>query len=211
VLSRRNLADASRHSTPNPRRFNHLQPLCPLFPTPILCFQQLAASFPKTPGVGVCTHASLLESATCRLFSASAQRPLRLPVRQSGLSVMLGQRICLAKARSNTETTAALTTFRINTCKSVSKQSTLTTFRMNTYRKRGEGGTPIPVSLSPRYDSIALRCFRQSCARCVSRSRTRESPCRNRGGYERRGCPQLDRRLALPALGCAWPGAGRLL
>ncbi len=30
--------------------------------------------------------------------------------------------------------------FRINTCKSVSKQRTLTTFRMNTYEKRGEGG-----------------------------------------------------------------------
>src|SRR6266446_3607845 len=37
--------------------------------------------------------------------------------------------------------TATLTTFRMNTCKSVSKQSTLTTFRMNTYEKKGEGGT----------------------------------------------------------------------
>jgi hypothetical protein len=35
-----------------------------------------------------------------------------------------------------------LTTFRINTCKSVSKQTTLTTFRMNTCEKRGGGGTP---------------------------------------------------------------------
>jgi hypothetical protein len=34
---------------------------------------------------------------------------------------------------------AGLTTFRINTCKSVSKQRTLTTFRMNTYEKQGEG------------------------------------------------------------------------
>src|SRR5260370_25756992 len=33
-----------------------------------------------------------------------------------------------------------LTTFRINTCKSVSKQRTLTSFRINTYEKRGEGG-----------------------------------------------------------------------
>jgi hypothetical protein len=32
--------------------------------------------------------------------------------------------------------------FRINTCKSVSKQMTLTPFRMNTYEKRGEGGAP---------------------------------------------------------------------
>src|SRR5712664_4751058 len=35
---------------------------------------------------------------------------------------------------------SSITSFRINTCKSVSKQSTLTTFRMNTYAKRGEGG-----------------------------------------------------------------------
>ena len=39
--------------------------------------------------------------------------------------------------------TAAATTFRINTCKSVSKQTTLTPFRMNTYEKRGEGGAVI--------------------------------------------------------------------
>ena len=35
---------------------------------------------------------------------------------------------------------ALVTTFRMNTCKSVSKQRTLTTFRMNTYAKpRGRG------------------------------------------------------------------------
>src|SRR6266481_9449322 len=34
-----------------------------------------------------------------------------------------------------------VTTFRINTCKSVSKQRTLTPFRINTYEKQGEGGT----------------------------------------------------------------------
>jgi hypothetical protein len=39
-------------------------------------------------------------------------------------------------------THSPLTTFRINTCKSVSKQTTLTTFRINTYKKQGEGGTP---------------------------------------------------------------------
>src|SRR5260370_6524303 len=32
--------------------------------------------------------------------------------------------------------------FRMNTCKSVSKQRTLTTFRINTYEKRGGGGVP---------------------------------------------------------------------
>src|SRR6266478_8414558 len=33
-----------------------------------------------------------------------------------------------------------LTTFRMNTCKSVSKQRTLSPFRMNTYAKPGGGG-----------------------------------------------------------------------
>src|SRR5579859_1399348 len=37
---------------------------------------------------------------------------------------------------------SSVTTFRINTCKSVSKQKTLTSFRMNTYEKRGGGGHP---------------------------------------------------------------------
>jgi hypothetical protein len=34
----------------------------------------------------------------------------------------------------------SISTFRINTCKSVSKQTTSSTFRINTYEKRGEGG-----------------------------------------------------------------------
>jgi len=33
--------------------------------------------------------------------------------------------------------------FRINTYKTVSKQTTLTTFRINTYEKQGEGGPVI--------------------------------------------------------------------
>src|ERR1700732_852828 len=38
--------------------FNLLPPLCPLLATPILCFQSLTASFPKTPrgGVPVVSH-----------------------------------------------------------------------------------------------------------------------------------------------------------
>src|SRR5712691_12394835 len=40
-----------------------------------------------------------------------------------------------------------LTTFRINTCKSVSKQSTLTTFRINTCEKpRGRGAPRVTAS-----------------------------------------------------------------
>jgi len=44
-----------------------------------------------------------------------------------------------------------VSTFRMNTCKSVSKQRTLTTFRMNTYKKQGEGGGPLSqVVTSPK-------------------------------------------------------------
>src|SRR5216683_3206174 len=53
VLSRTNLSYPSCHSSSNPRPVNLLQPLCALFTAPALSFQQLAASFPKTPGVGV--------------------------------------------------------------------------------------------------------------------------------------------------------------
>src|SRR5712692_921814 len=51
------------------------------------------------------------------------------------------KRAQFAKGCKNTKT-ATLTTFRINTCKSVSKQRTLTLLRINTYKKTGEGGTP---------------------------------------------------------------------
>ncbi len=53
MLSRTNLPYPSRRSVPNPRPVNVLQPLCALFAAPVLSFQQLAASFSKTPGVGV--------------------------------------------------------------------------------------------------------------------------------------------------------------
>ena len=45
-------------------------------------------------------------------------------------------------------THSPLTTFRINTCKSVSKQRTLTTSRINTYKKNRGGGSP--NTLAPR-------------------------------------------------------------
>src|SRR5258707_15390814 len=70
VSSRRNLSYPSRRSSPNSRPVNLLQPLCSLFATPVLCFQQLAASFPKTPGVGVplrdgrCTEAQKCPSVS---------------------------------------------------------------------------------------------------------------------------------------------------
>src|SRR6266851_6514753 len=48
--------------------------------------------------------------------------------------------------RKKSRGTEALTTFRINTCKSVSKQRTLTSFRINTCEKPRGGGTPLTAS-----------------------------------------------------------------
>jgi len=45
----------------------------------------------------------------------------------------------------------SLTTFRINTSKSVSKQRTLTAFRMNTYEKEGEG-VQLLLTRNPKKD-----------------------------------------------------------
>ena len=42
--------------------------------------------------------------------------------------------------------TVPLSTFKINTCKSVSKQRTLSPFRINTCEKQGEGGPSAPVT-----------------------------------------------------------------
>src|SRR5258707_364142 len=137
VLSRTNLAHCSHNSSRNPRPFNLLQPLASPFATPVLCFQQLAASFPKTPGWGV--HS----------LCGNPFLP-RLP-RASGTS----QGSHLARGCKYAEP-ATITTFRINTCKSVSKQRTLTLSRINTYEKTGEGGTPIPFQL-PAEKGLAQR------------------------------------------------------
>jgi hypothetical protein len=60
-----------------------------------------------------------------------------------------------AKGCESTDT-STLTTFRINTCKSVSKQSTLTTFRMNTYKKMGGGGTGASPNLGRPASNFSL-------------------------------------------------------
>ena len=46
--------------------------------------------------------------------------------------------------------------FRINTCKSVSKQRTLTTFRMNTCEEQGEGGWLLLTRLKPARSRMKL-------------------------------------------------------
>src|SRR6266403_3952775 len=150
VLSRTNLSYPSRHSSSNSRPVNLLQPLCAFFTAPVLCFQQLAASFPETPGVGVplrngrctkaqkcpsvsplpatLTHSLSRKSFPCHSYANTRDRGVTPPPKSSS-------------PRVTRHSPLPLTPFRINTCKSVSKQRTLTTFRMNTYEKQGEGGT----------------------------------------------------------------------
>src|SRR5713226_8900535 len=119
MLSRTNLAGNFRRFSLNPRPVNLLQPLGSLSATPGLCFQQFAASFHKTPGVGV--------------------SPSSVPLCLCGHPDLSP----IAKGCKSTNT-ATLTTFRINTCKSVSKQRALTPFRINTYEKHREGkGFPL--------------------------------------------------------------------
>ena len=52
MLSRTNCPYSSRRSTPNPRPFNLLQPLCRSQKSQLLWNQANPNSFPKTPGVG---------------------------------------------------------------------------------------------------------------------------------------------------------------
>src|SRR5258708_30572146 len=104
-----------------------LPPLAAGYP---LSFQSAAASLPSL------FARRPLFSIACSLFSQNT--------RVGGTSTLPHQAALpkgahFAKGCKNTET-ATLTTFRINTCKSVSKQRTLTIFRINTCEKQGGGG-----------------------------------------------------------------------
>src|SRR6202162_6729746 len=78
-LPPRKLSCPSRRSGPNSRPVNLLQPLRSLFAVPALYFQQLAASFHKTPGWGVPKHVSLpthqLAPSSLRQLSALCACP----------------------------------------------------------------------------------------------------------------------------------------
>jgi hypothetical protein len=61
--------------------------------------------------------------------------------------------------------TATLNTFRINTCKSVSKQKTLTPFRINTYEKQGGRGVLLQtVGLESATSLLATQATPVTCA-----------------------------------------------
>ena len=84
MLSRTTLSYCPPDDSPNSRRFNLLQPLCPLFSSAVLYFQSLAASFAKKWGVGYtpATHPfeisniqTLLFQPVCNLVNAIVARP----------------------------------------------------------------------------------------------------------------------------------------
>ena len=95
----------------------------------------------------VCLHRASLGIPTPRLYAFSeASVPKSFEI--STLKTLSFRTIIDSKSfRMNTYEKGAfschVSPFRMNTCKSVSKQRTLTTFRMNTYEKQGEGGPVI--------------------------------------------------------------------
>jgi len=117
--------------------------LASLFATSFLYFQQLAASFRKIPGGGV-SRTNLRDT---RATSATPSRPLRLFTLVREGCVIISLRLC---SRVSPFPLRCCISFRINTCKSVSKQTTLTSFRINTCEKpRGRGGTSFRRFFSP--------------------------------------------------------------
>jgi hypothetical protein len=96
---------------------------CALFRTRVVCFQCLADSFYKNRGVGYLRD------------SSEYSVPLYPESRRSVIQKTGGSTPNLHNSG------APINTFRINTCKSVSKQTTSTPFRINTCEKpRGRGG-----------------------------------------------------------------------
>ena len=71
-------SDAQTCERANSFVYRGLVPLCSLLRALALCFQWFAASFCKTPGVGVCPQTLRLTSTRCRLF-ACALAPLSGP------------------------------------------------------------------------------------------------------------------------------------
>jgi hypothetical protein len=122
----------------SPFVFNRLRALhlsCRSFCDSCPLFSIISALFDKNTGGGV---------------SAAPSRPLRLFTLVREGCVIICLRLC---TRVSPVPLRSCMSFRINTCESVSKQTTLTSFRINTCENPGgEGGTP-----RRRYDSITRR------------------------------------------------------
>jgi hypothetical protein len=160
VLSRTTLSYPSPDSGPNSRPLNLLQPLCRRQKSQTLWNQANPASFSKSPGVGyalatrprgISNLQPLLSRPSCNLVNATLAEPLPIAP-------------CLRCSW------VSLTSFRINTCKSVTKQTTLTTRRINTYAKTGEGVGPRPVHRAKRFRAGAATARPSEDGRYVTRA-----------------------------------------
>ncbi len=94
-----------------------------------------------------------------------------------------------------------LNPFRINTCKSVSKQTTLSPFRMNTYKKhRGGGGSPQTVN-----SLFTELLYLLNLLNTLYLPKKRQRPFRSDGGNCEKGAPSSGekivtaQRLSFPA------------
>jgi hypothetical protein len=174
VLSRTNLTDLCLHPTLTLDRSmpcSLFKSLGSLFATPVLCFQQLAASFRKIPGRGGSrsdfwtlggSRRTLPLPETnlrnTRATSATASRPPRLFTLVREGCVITSLRLCFSVSPFPLRSCIS---FRMHTCKSVSKQTTLTPFTTNTCEKPRGGGTshegppPFPHPLCALCVSVA--------------------------------------------------------
>jgi hypothetical protein len=174
VLSRRNLFYPSRRSSPNPRRLILLQTLLHSQKSQLLCNEANPNSFGEIPGVGVSPNS--VPPCLCGNPDLSP----------------------LAKGFKSTKT-ATLTTFRINTCKSVSKQRTLTPFRINTYKKGGRGYPGTAGLHMRRVATLFPRRCHRSGLRHTHRvgQRFRRSPGPSNQRSLRRSCALSRSRLSV--------------
>jgi hypothetical protein len=92
--------------------------------------------FSAIPPFALCFEISFLTWITICVYLV----PLTTAPRNRAASLAIKQPLFLRLKAANRS--AKLSPFRINTCKSVSKQRTLTAFRINTYEKQVEGGYP---------------------------------------------------------------------
>jgi len=166
VLSRTTLSYSSPHDSPNSRPLNRLRPLSRRQKSQLLWNQANPASFSKSPGVGytltsrsceISKLQPLFSRPSCNLVNTIVAEPVHLSPSLSPLCSDLSA-LCVKPFLAFAGRQAPLTPFRINTCKSVSKQTTLTSFRITTYEKQGEGGTPSsPCPLCSHLSALCVK------------------------------------------------------
>jgi len=118
------------------RLFMGLPPLCRSQKSQLLCNQANPDSFTKMPGCGG-GHPDPVFG-----LSAGVDEDSRCRRRNHGTpGVGCAERICGTPGRGQFQDASLVSAspFRINTCKSISKQTTFPSFRINTYEKQGEG------------------------------------------------------------------------